>query len=315
MRKGEDDVDEQWRAQQPLDPQIANLTSEIVEALSGNPFILGIALCGSHCDGTCDGISDLDVWVYHASNLDSEEKDRLVELTPGNFSQKIPHGEYGLAEYIESGVLVSVKYISAGVFEDFLADQRSFALDEMLLEDLETYLKWRVIWEREAFLTQKTTEIRNQFKGRRSVILRAAERRYGDMIWRSVFQGVYRSDLVQWKMLVYAALNSLVIACALNRCDAPPPMKWRFSSVVLGRYGFSNEMRSLISRIANVSEFGDILEVYATVYRVEDRALAFTPGKTRWWWEAFDFQSQGIELPEELANSIREMSSQLRFGS
>ncbi len=283
------------------------ITASIVSSFGDSDDVLGIALTGTFSDGTHDRFSDVDIWIYHSAGCEPQRIRSLIEQVPGRYTTKPSHGAaYTLAEYIDSGLLVSVKLMSASVIEKVLRQQESLVFDEMVFEDIETILKWQILWERGEFLSSKTAVVRDRFKLDRERLLGHAVRRYGDMIWRSVFQGVYRQDRLQFIALVVSALNALVAARALEDGRVPPPMKWRFSSRTLTQLGLDDRVEWILEEVPRAKSPPAIFEIYRKLQRIEQHVLQKVGPLERWWWGAFDTAALNVSVASDLESRCRE---------
>lgn len=187
--------------------------------------IVGSLLVGSFCDGWVDHCSDLDIWCYVSDETTQAELQEIVCKLPSNAMYRNSHsGKYVLCEFVEQEILVSVKFIRASQLNNISAQSKEPQLNEILMEDLDTFMKCSVLFGTPEFKS-RITRLQESITNHCSAFAELIQRRYGDLVWRSVFQGPLRGELLQWKMLMYSATQILLCHRAMNSGRMPVAQK------------------------------------------------------------------------------------------
>ncbi|WP_406300100.1 hypothetical protein OG948_33645 [Embleya sp. NBC_00888] len=112
--------------------------------------------------------------------------------------------------------------------------------------------------------------------------------RYASTYWRSVYQGVLRTEVHAWRHLAGHLVDLLAWAAFLDAGRLPAPRTWLFSPRLLADVPGGDTIGDLLDRIRRV-EMADraaVLDFYRALGPVEDLVLAQIARPLGTWWRA-----------------------------
>ncbi|MGW5932027.1 hypothetical protein ACWF2L_38200 [Streptomyces anulatus] len=264
-----------------------------VSGLAARHEVEGIALCGSHRQGSDDTFSDLDLWVFVEDAVPLSEAYVLEQMLPATARQEMlfEGRDDTLTRHLvinlltESGV-VNIKALHAGVLRQFTEEARP-GLDPQFLEDLENYATMRVLHDPHAILSGHRKLLQERFvstAGEWLVPILTA--RYASLYWRSVYQGFLREETACWHHLMGEMVE--LLAQLEAACDGrlPSPAKWLLSENTGARVPCVQALSNVQAEIRMVScaEKAAVLRTYHSLARVESDVLAPAPPPHGMWW-------------------------------
>ncbi|MEU5136970.1 hypothetical protein [Streptomyces californicus] len=264
-----------------------------VPGLMARPEVQGIALCGSHRQGSDDAFSDLDLWVFVADSVPLSEAYVLERMLPSTARQEMlfegrddtltPHLVINLLT--EDGV-VNIKALHTGVLRRFTEAARP-GLDAQFLEDLENYATMHVLHDPHAILSEHSTALQERFvRTTGEWLVPALTARYASLYWRSVYQGFLREETACWHHLMGQMIE--LLAQLEAACDGrlPPPAKWLLSENAGARTPVVRALSDVQAEIRSVNsaDKAGVLRVYRSLARVESDVLAAAPPPHGMWW-------------------------------
>ncbi|MFD3970358.1 hypothetical protein [Streptomyces cyaneofuscatus] len=295
-----------------------------VPELMARPEVEGIALCGSHRQGSDDTFSDLDLWVFVEDSVPLSEAYVLEQMLPATARQEMlfegrddtltPHLVVNLLA--EDGV-VNIKALHTGVLRKFAEEARP-SLDPQFLEDLENYATMHVLHDPHAILLEHRTALRERFVSTTGEwLVPALTARYASLYWRSVYQGYLRAEAACWHHLLGEMVE--LLAQLEAACDGrlPSPAKWLLSETVTGRAPLVRALSTIQAEIrsVNCAEKPSVLRVYHSLARVESEVLATAlPPHGLWWRKVFTERLPNLALlPAHQALQQRAMAAATLF--
>ncbi|MFH9561186.1 hypothetical protein ACH4K7_33135 [Streptomyces globisporus] len=277
-----------------------------VPGLMARPEVQGIALCGSHRQGSDDAFSDLDLWVFVEDSVPLSEAYVLERMLPSTARQEMlfegrddtltPHLVINLLT--EDGV-VNIKALHAGVLSRFAEEARP-GLDPQFLEDLENYATMEVLHDPHGILSEHRTDLRERFVHTTGTwLVPALTARYASLYWRSVYQGFLREESASWHHLMGQMIE--LLAQLEAACDGrlPPPAKWLLSENAGARAQVVRTLSHVQAEIrsVNCTEKSSVVRVYHSLARVESDVLApATPPHGMWWRKVFTERLPNLAL-------------------
>ncbi|MFE6185484.1 hypothetical protein ACFQ6U_13765 [Streptomyces sp. NPDC056465] len=273
----------------PLDdyPYAAHLaTLDVVES---------IALCGSARQGISDAVSDLDLWIFVHNRTPLSEGYVIDHMLPADAQQEILFEgrddslvQHLVLNLVTGSRIVNLKILHTRVLTTFTASA-SPSLDPQFLEDLENYASMQLLHDPQDTLAGHLDRLRDRFVTTDPAWLTPLiAGRYASLYWRSVYQGLFRSEPASWRVMMGQMLELLAYQNAVNAGRLPTPAKWLLSS----RIGLPNTVlltemqRAIIT--ADATRQDHVLIVYQSLARVESvvwRQWDLPHGM--WWRQVF----------------------------
>ncbi|MFD8666235.1 hypothetical protein ACFV1U_12620 [Streptomyces microflavus] len=264
-----------------------------VQGLMAREEVVGIALCGSHRQGSDDSFSDLDLWVFVKDAVPLSESYVLGQMLPDTARQEMlfegrddtltPHLVINLLT--ELGV-VNIKALHTGVLGRFAEEARP-GLDPQFLEDLENYATMRILHDPHAILSRHRTDLQERFVATAGAwLVPALTARYASLYWRSVYQGFLREENACWHHLMGEMVQLLAQLDAACDGRLPAPAKWLLSERTGARVPLMRALSSVQAEVRTVSctEKRAILRIYHSLARVESAVLAPAALPHGMWW-------------------------------
>ncbi|MFD8727656.1 hypothetical protein [Streptomyces sp. NPDC059611] len=277
-----------------------------VPGLMARPEVQGIALCGSHRQGSDDSFSDLDLWAFVGDSVPLSEAYVLEQMLPDTARQEVlfegrddtltPHLVVNLLT--EHGV-VNIKALHTRVLRQFAEEARP-SLDPQFLEDLENYATMHVLHDPHAILLEHRTALEERFVSTTGEwLVPALTARYASLYWRSVYQGYLREETACWHHLLGEMVELLAQLEAACDWRLPSPAKWLLSENATGRAPLVRALSTIQAEIRSVdcAEKSSVLRVYHSLARVESDVLApATPPHGMWWRKVFTERLPNLAL-------------------
>ncbi|MEE1736994.1 hypothetical protein PUR49_10840 [Streptomyces sp. BE147] len=259
--------------------------------LAALDVVEGIALCGSHRQGTADTMSDLDLWIFVRDTTPLSETYVLDRMLPADARQEqlFEGRDDTLASHLVLNLLttegiLNLKVLHTRVLERFVQEARP-NLDPQFLEDLENYVAMVPLHDPHGILTTHQDHLRDTH------VTTAGEwltplllQRYASLYWRSVYQGLLRIEPHAWRHLMGLLLALLASQDAVNGGGLPPPAKWLMSPRI--RTANKSALTLLQDQVADASpaDHRDVLAVYASLARVESAIWGPVHLPHGLWW-------------------------------
>jgi len=266
-----------------------------LDHLRALPAVHAISRCGSFRQGTDDAFSDLDIWVFCDNDAPLSEELAITRFLPDRARREVLLEERDdtLAEHLVLNVLtdrviLNLKFLRTRVLTDFCA--RPPTLDPAYLEDLENYWTMQALHDPHDVVADHRSRLARGPVGTTSQWL-APEivARYASTYWRSVYQGVLRTEDHAWRHLAGHLVELLTWAAFLDTGRLPPPRKWLFSPLLLAGVPGGDTVAALLDRIRHMelTDRASVVDFYCALVPPEDLVLTGIAPLGPWWRSVF----------------------------
>lgn len=262
--------------------------------LKTHPAVVAICRCGSVRQAINDAVSDLDIWVFCSDEVPLSEEWVITELLPADARPEVLFEgrddtlvEHLVLNVLTGEVVLNAKFLQTSVLTAFCA--RTPSVDPIYLEDLENYWTMDVLHDPADLIAVHKGWL-GQFAVRTAAdwLIPQLIARYSAAYWRSVYQGVLRTEAHAWRHLVLGMLEGLTWLTHLKNDRLPPARKWLFSSRLLQTVPGGEAIGDLLDRLHHI-EVGDraaVLGFYRALARLEDHVLDDPAWNCGFWWRA-----------------------------
>ncbi|MFG3042206.1 hypothetical protein ACGFYZ_35445 [Streptomyces sp. NPDC048330] len=252
--------------------------------------VRAIALCGSHRQGTADEVSDRDLWVFCAD--DQPISDHLATtafLPPGARHEVLfegrddTHTDHTVVNVLTKAEVLNIKFLHTRVLTTFCGLPPT--PEAQYMEDLENYLTMLPVHDPDGLLTahQRWLQLHAQDTIPQWLTPQVLNH-YGATYWRSVYQGVLRTETHVWRHQINHLTELLAWAAFATDGQVPPPRKWLFSPRLLTRAPHGETILTVLETAAATSR---PLDAYQALARAEDAILPAAGETTMWWRNVF----------------------------
>ncbi|MFD9270989.1 hypothetical protein [Streptomyces goshikiensis] len=181
--------------------------------------------------------------------------------------------------------VLNLKLLHTRVLTSFRAQDPN--LDSQDLEDLEKYATMRVLHDPDGVIATHQQWLRHHAVDTiGDWLLPALASRYASTYWRSVYQGVLRTEEHAWRHLA-THLTELLAQTGFAQAGAlPPPRKWLLSPRILSALTEGAALTALLDQLHRTSTTDPdaILGFHRALAAVEDRLLHTGELYTGMWW-------------------------------
>ncbi|MFD4926184.1 hypothetical protein ACFWNE_33415 [Streptomyces goshikiensis] len=268
-------------------------TARCIEHLTRHvPSVAAITLCGSHRQGTSDIYSDRDIWVFCHNDQPISEHLATTAFLPADADCEILFEgrddtltDHTVVNVLADTEVLNLKLLHTRVLTSFSAQDPN--LDSQYLEDLENYATMRVLHDPDGVIATHQQWLRHHAVDTiGDWLLPALASRYASTYWRSVYQGVLRTEEHAWRHLA-THLAELLAQTGFAQAGAlPPPRKWLLSPRVLSALPEGAALTALLDRLHRTSTTDPdaVLGFYRALAAVEDRLLHTGELYAGMWW-------------------------------
>ncbi|MFD9872090.1 hypothetical protein ACFXI8_26365 [Streptomyces niveus] len=271
--------------------------------------VVGISRCGSYRMGIEDPLSDLDVWVFCTDETPLSESWVLDTLLPAHARQEaLFEGrddsltEHLVVNLLTPGVVLNLKVLRLRTLARFC--KRPPSLDAGYLEDLENYHTMQVLHDPEELLAHHLTRLRKKrVETVGAWLIPEIVNRYASAYWRSVYQGLLRTEEHCWRLLAGDLVLHLAAAAYLAEGQLPPARKWVLSERLLDTLPHGERITRLL-KVLSQATTADRDSVFAFYRELTDGEELFLPVEhlpegTYWWRGVFTQRLPNLAgLPE-----------------
>ncbi|MFE3610330.1 hypothetical protein [Streptomyces goshikiensis] len=268
-------------------------TAHCMEHLTRHvPGVEAITLCGSHRQGTADGYSDRDIWVFLRDDQPiSEHLATTVFLPAGAACEVLFEGrddtltDHTVINVLTATEVLNLKILHTRVLTAFSAQDPN--LDVQYLEDLENYTTMQVLHDPAGVIrTHQGWLDRHALATISDWLLPALASRYASTYWRSVYQGVLRTEEHAWRHLATRLIELLAQLGFAQAGALPPPGKWLLSPRILSCLPAGDGITGLLDQLhcASTREPDSVVAFYRALAAVEDGLLTNDELFAGMWW-------------------------------
>jgi len=261
------------------------IINEVTKIYSRNPKIVGITLCGSFNKSSNDRISDVDIFIYvRRKNLNKAfiRNNFFVENSQVckknlNIEQNFYHQSYNF----------NIKFFTINFLDAYSKKQILF--NDFTLEQIENIITMKVLFERKKIISRYKKSLLKKVNSNKKIISKALIDRYGNIIWRSAYQGIFRNEKISCFLMLIKAVDLLIKLFYLGNNVVPFPIKWRYSAKSLNKLKNNPPVKILLKRLAklNCANKNELMSYYKLLKQVEISILTPFNINNFWWWEVF----------------------------
>lgn len=268
-------------------------TAHCIEYLTRHvPSVEAITLCGSHRQGTSDIYSDCDIWVFCANGEPiSEHLATTAFLPAGADCEVLFEGrDDTLTDHTVINVLTDTEVLNLKILHTRVLTALSAQdpnLDGQYLEDLENYTTMQVLHDPTGVIATHQGWLRHHAVDTIGEwLLPPLASRYASTYWRSVYQGVLRTEEHAWRHLATHLIELLAQLGFAQAGALPPPRKWLLSPRILTALPDGAALTALLDQLhrASTTDPDSVLEFYRALAAVEDVLLHTGELYAGMWW-------------------------------
>ncbi|MEV7617068.1 hypothetical protein [Streptomyces sp. NPDC089799] len=268
-------------------------TARCIEHLTrAVPAVEAITLCGSHRQGTSDLYSDRDVWVFCANTQPISEHLATTAFLPAGADCEILFEgrddtltDHTVVNVLTDAEVLNLKFLHTRVLTSFCAQDPH--LDSQYLEDLENYTAMEVLHDPAATIATHQGWLRHHtIDTIPDWLLPPLASRYASTYWRSVYQGVLRTEEHAWRHLALSLVVLLAQTGFAQAGQLPPPRKWLLSPRVLTTLPDGARLTALLDQLHRTSTADPeaVLAFYNALAVCEDAILHDNELHAGMWW-------------------------------
>ncbi|PQZ53035.1 MULTISPECIES: hypothetical protein [unclassified Microbacterium] len=294
------------------------LISDVIDHLTLNPHVTGVAYCASVRRKYDDEYSDIDLWVFCAPDTELSQAFVWNEVLPEGLEESnLEEGRNdSWADYVVLNVLVesrilNLKILRIELLSDFCATTPS--LDQDYMENLENYWTMDVQVDKQGLIAAHKVMLESfQIRKVGEDLASALITRYAIHYWRSVYQGFLRSEVLAWTSQIFYLAELLASIAYLNRGQLPPDKKWILSGPSLeslGQTGESLREALNIARSADISDKREVLGVYRALADPEDSEIPLdvVGWDVTWWRRVLDERLMTHGVDDSVLQMVRDV--------
>lgn len=260
------------------------------------PNTAAVCLGGSLTDGPAehDDLTDVDLFCYLNSPLPELGSISQCIGRAATFTQLRRRNE--LVEYrCKIGCRdTNVKIFEASRIDDFL--RRSPSIDEVYLEELESYLRFEILAESDGRVRGLLRKARREISDKIGELANHALEVYGKSVSVVIRQGLHRDGLeTVAAMNLSTAVNTLLCLFFLVGGEVPPPFKWRASRRKLETMHRGERVYGALSHWLNdpdalcpTSGLRHLREIEGEVADFDTSPWS-TYADDTWWWQGYEY--------------------------
>ncbi|MCX5078649.1 hypothetical protein OHA84_36880 [Streptomyces sp. NBC_00513] len=257
------------------------------------PGVHAIALCGSHRQGIADDFSDRDVWSLCDNRQPISDHLAVTEFLPtGTRHEILFEGrddtltDHTVLNVLTDTEILNLKFLHVSVLTDFC--RQPVSLDPQYLEDLENFTSMRRLHDPAGLIARHQRRLTRHARNIADPLLTQILSRYGSTYWRSVYQGVLRTEEHAWRHLATHLIELLAWAAFIESGELPPPRKWLFSPRLLHSRPQGPALSALLDQVQHVraTETDTVLDFYRSLAETEDAVFTDTQQTMGMWWRA-----------------------------
>lgn len=273
-----------------------------------HPDVVSVGIGGSTVRGTSDRQSDLDFFVYvDDSVLCADWAQQAFAPQGARVQQKSFRVEM---KYCVDGRAVDVKFFPKNFVLGYQG--MSFSTDDAYLEQVENLMSVSLVKDSHRFIRTFREIIRAKMNDSLvSIFETELVSHYGDKIWHTVIQAVFRDESVSAYNALWTALNTLTKLTYLAEGLLPTPTKWRYSKRALDRVDFGSCLIDLSVELTklNMSDREAVLNMLTHFRSAEDELfpiISKVKNSHRYWWSVLlpDTMSD-LNVPEHIVQVVQ----------
>ncbi|MFZ3492254.1 hypothetical protein ACODT5_03255 [Streptomyces sp. 5.8] len=196
-----------------------------------------------------------------------------------------PLGDTPVSPVLTDTEVLNLKILHTRVLTAFSAQDPN--LDGQYLEDLENYTTMQVLHDPTGVIATHQVWLRHHAVDTiGDWLLPPLASRYASTYWRSVYQGVLRTEEHAWRHLATHLLELLAQLGFAQAGVLPPPRKWLLSPRILTVLPDGAGLTALLDQLhrASTTDQGSVLGFYRALAAVEDALLHTGELYAGMWW-------------------------------
>jgi hypothetical protein len=269
-------------------------TQACVDHLQQRADVEGISLCGSHQAGTKDRYSDRDLWVFLNSGTPlSDELAHTALLPPDARTEVLFEGRddtltpHTVVNVLTDGAeILNLKFLHTSLLAGF-CDQEP-QVEPHYMETLETYVYMQIQHDPQEILAGHQQALKDRTVATMDRwLLPVLVQRYSSTYWRSVFQGLLRTEEQVWRGQVRYLVEMLLWTAHATSGQVPAPRKWLLSPRLLKDLPHGMACHELLDQLQRVrcEDKKSVLDLYRSLAVCEDAVLEGLPElHLGMWW-------------------------------